>query len=100
MKSSLLLPFYNAPDIPAFCHIMELIATSKSKRVSLNHCKPSTQLILRYATRKQATTCLMKLFVQPILQICLIAASTRGNPVLPFCQAFRCSLFELHHCLE
>ena len=35
------------PDMPAFCQSMELIASSKSSKVSLNHFNPSTQLILR-----------------------------------------------------
>ena len=42
------------PLRPAFCHIIELMATSASTSVAWNHRAPSTHETPRYSTRKLA----------------------------------------------
>ena len=47
---------WSRPDLPAFCHIMELIARSPSTSVSWNHLQEQSQLL--YSCRAMTTHCL------------------------------------------
>ena len=66
------------PERPAFCHIIELIATSASTSVSWNHRAPSTHEMPRYSTRKAAHTIRTDWCIHPVAYRQRIPASTIG----------------------
>mmetsp|Transcript_8779 Transcript_8779/g.22111 ORF Transcript_8779/g.22111 Transcript_8779/m.22111 type:complete len:232 (-) Transcript_8779:231-926(-) len=74
---------WSMPLLPAFCHIMLLMAKSASTRFSWNHNAPCTQWMLRYSVRNAAHTMRTLCCIQPEDRSSRMPASTRGYPVRP-----------------
>jgi hypothetical protein len=69
----------HSPLLPAFCHIMLLIARSASTKVSWNQAAPADQGKLRYSVRKAAATIRTDCCIHPVSHSSRMPASRTSN---------------------
>mmetsp|Transcript_7476 Transcript_7476/g.26289 ORF Transcript_7476/g.26289 Transcript_7476/m.26289 type:complete len:256 (-) Transcript_7476:484-1251(-) len=69
---------WSMPLLPAFCHIMLLMARSASTRVPWNQSAPCVQLMLRYSVRNAAAAMRTLCCIHPVAHSSRMPASTSG----------------------